>query len=58
MHDCDKRVDGCGCGPAADLREPARGAAERPEAHPLLLYQHLLLPHAPPRPQGGHQSAL
>lgn len=47
----------CGvCG--ADLGEPARGAAERAQTHPLLLHQHLLLPDAPPRPQGGHQPPL
>lgn len=38
--------------------EPARGAAECEEAHPLLLLQHRLLPAASPGPQGGHQPLL
>lgn len=42
----------------ADFREPAWGTAEREETHSLLLYQHLLLPHATSRPQGRHQPPL
>lgn len=38
--------------------EPTRGAAERPEAHPLLLLQHRLLPAASPGPEGGDQPSL
>lgn len=52
------KLDTC-CGVwGLDLREPAWGAAERAQTHPLLLHQHLLFPDASPRPQGGHQPTL
>lgn len=56
MHSGVTLVVVCLC--TTDLGEPARGAAERAQTHPLLLHQHLLLPDASPRPQGGDQPAL